>query len=263
MTLHVESVGAGAPLVLLHGWGLHAGFFAPLLPALAARYRVHAVDLPGHGHSPMIAPYTLDSLVDALAADVFAPLAGAGAHASILGWSFGGLLAQRLAHRYPQHVAQLLLVCTTPRFVRADDWPHGVAVQALRQFADELRVAYQPTLRRFLSLQMHDVAACRSTLATMRTQLAARPAADPAALSAALAILEGTDLRNDARAVSQRALVITGGRDTLTPAGAGAWLATALPAATLCTLADAAHIPFLTHAAPFLAALEGFANARR
>ena len=27
---HVESLGAGPPLVLLHGWGLHAGLFSPL-----------------------------------------------------------------------------------------------------------------------------------------------------------------------------------------------------------------------------------------
>ena len=61
------TVGAGPPLVLLHGWGLHAGFFSPLLPALARRYRVHAVDLPGHGRSARIVPCTLDAMVDAVA----------------------------------------------------------------------------------------------------------------------------------------------------------------------------------------------------
>ena len=66
MTLHVESVGAGAPLVLLHGWALHGGIFAPLLPELSMRYRVHVIDLPGHGHSAPLLPYTLDSVTDAL-----------------------------------------------------------------------------------------------------------------------------------------------------------------------------------------------------
>jgi len=48
--LHVESTGEGPPLVLLHGWAMHGGLFAPLVPALARRYRVSVVDLPGHGH---------------------------------------------------------------------------------------------------------------------------------------------------------------------------------------------------------------------
>ena len=47
--VHVESAGAGPPLVLLHGWALHGGLFAPLMAGYAARFRVHAVDLPGHG----------------------------------------------------------------------------------------------------------------------------------------------------------------------------------------------------------------------
>ena len=31
MTLYVEETGAGPPVVLLHGWGLHGGVFAPLV----------------------------------------------------------------------------------------------------------------------------------------------------------------------------------------------------------------------------------------
>ena len=68
--LHVESAGAGAPLVLLHGWALHGGIFAPLVAALARRHRVHVVDLPGHGHSPPVAPYALETIVAALRARV-------------------------------------------------------------------------------------------------------------------------------------------------------------------------------------------------
>ena len=49
--LHVDVQGEGAPLVLLHGFALHGGLFAPIVPALSHTHRVHAVDLPGHGHS--------------------------------------------------------------------------------------------------------------------------------------------------------------------------------------------------------------------
>jgi pimeloyl-[acyl-carrier protein] methyl ester esterase len=260
MSLHVESVGIGPPLVLLHGWGLHGGIFTPLLLSLAQRHRVHVVDLPGHGHSASIARWTLDAVVDSVI-DSLDTRVDAGAPLAILGWSFGGTVAQRFAARHPQRIACLALVCTTPRFVSSADWPHGVAPRVLEQFGDELRVAYVPTIRRFLSLQMQNVADARSTLALMRKQLETRPPADPAALAGALAILESADLRDAAPALAMPALVVTGGRDTLTPAGAGAWLADAMPDARLAPIAEAAHIPFLSHPAEFTAAVAPFLDA--
>ena len=50
-TLHVEMYGEGRPVVLLHGWGMHAGVFKPLAEQLARSNTVAAVDLPGHGES--------------------------------------------------------------------------------------------------------------------------------------------------------------------------------------------------------------------
>ena len=60
--LHVESVGEGRPLVLLHGFALHGGLFAPLRPAFAQHHRVHVVDLPGHGYSDPIDSWTMSCL---------------------------------------------------------------------------------------------------------------------------------------------------------------------------------------------------------
>ena len=49
--MHIETVGQGPDLVLIHGWALHGGVFAPLVARLSGRFRLHLVDLPGHGHS--------------------------------------------------------------------------------------------------------------------------------------------------------------------------------------------------------------------
>ncbi len=259
-TLHLESAGnATAPdLVLLHGWGLHGGLFAPLLPSLVERHRVHVVDLAGHGHSQGVVARTLDAQVDAL----LATLDAAGiARARILGWSFGGLLAQRLARRAPSRVDALVLVATSPRFVAVPGWPNGVAEDVLARFGDELRVAWEPTVRRFLTLQMHGAEDARGTLALLRRLAASRPAASAAALHDALGAIVASDLRDDAAALRMPALVVSGGRDVLAPAGAGAWLAGAMPTARYAPIEPAAHIPFLSHRAAFLAALDGFADA--
>jgi pimeloyl-[acyl-carrier protein] methyl ester esterase len=253
-TLHVESVGAGPPLVLLHGWGMHSGLWGPLLPWLAARLRVHAVDLPGHGHSANVEAPTLDAMTDAIAArfaDESAPL-------TVAGWSLGGLVALHWARRQPARVARLALVCTTPSFVARAGWPHAMNADTLMRFGDELRVAYRPTLLRFLSLQMHGAADAKSMLASLRRTLFARGDPSPTALAAALEVLANSDMRAEVPLIAQPALVIAGERDTLTPMPAAAWLATALPRGRLVSIAGAGHVPFLSHPAQFVDALAGF-----
>ncbi len=53
--LHVEVTGSGAPLVLLHGWGMHGGVWTDVAAQLAQDFRVHSVDLPGHGAERAVA----------------------------------------------------------------------------------------------------------------------------------------------------------------------------------------------------------------
>ena len=258
MSAHVESVGAGAPLVLLHGWGLHGGLFAPLVPGLARRFRVHVVDLPGHGHSPAVANATLDTLVDAVATAIAAergPL-------TVLGWSLGGLCAMRWASRDPARVARLVLVATSPRFVAGNDWPHAMDATTLARFGDEFGASWKLTMQRFLALQVHGSESGRATLAALRHQLFARGEPSRAALADALSVLATSDLRGEVGAIDARTLVVAGERDMLAPAAAGAWLGEAMPRASYVRIDGAAHAPFLSHREAFDHALDGFLDGR-
>lgn len=256
--VHIEAVGAGPPLLLLHGWGMHGGLFAPILPALAQGHRVHVADLPGHGHSAPLSPLTADGIVAALDA----ALAQDDAPLTIVGWSLGGALALHWALRRPQRVGKLVLVCTTPAFVARADWPHAMARDTLRMFGDELRVAYRQTLQRFLTLQVQGSEAGRATLARLRHELFARGEPAPGVLAESLALLEGIDLRSVIPQIRTRTLVLTGARDALAPPEAGAWLARTLPDARLVEIAGAAHAPFLSHRDAFGAAVAEFLDAR-
>lgn len=56
--IHYERSGRGAPLLLLHGIGSCLRIWDPILPRLALHHDVIAVDLPGHGESPLSADGT-------------------------------------------------------------------------------------------------------------------------------------------------------------------------------------------------------------
>lgn len=252
--LHVESAGGGPPLVLLHGWALRAGLFTPLLPSLGQRFRVHAVDLPGHGQSEPVSPFTVDAVVALLErrfSAVAAPL-------RVLGWSMGGMIALQWALANPARIDRLVLVCTTPKYVADATWPHAIARETLERFGDELRAAYRLTLKRFLTLQVQGSDEGRATLAALRQALFAHGEPAPEVMAEALRLLEVTDLRSRVSAIGARALVIVGGRDTLTPPEAGEWLSRTMGSAGLLRIEGAGHAPFLSHRAAFVDAVIDF-----
>lgn len=252
--LHVERSGSGPPLVLLHGWAMHGGLMAPLVPALSTKFEVAVVDLPGHGHSAAVPVASLDEVVSQVASR----FADSGLPVRVLGWSMGAAVALRWARLAPQQVARLVLVGATPRFVAAPDWPHAMAPATLDRFGDELAAAYRLTLQRFLTLQVQGSDTGRAALHELRGALFARgePGADN--LRAALAMLRTIDLRDDATRVIAPTLIVSGNRDTLTTAAAGAWLAAAMPEARQVRIDGAAHAPFLSHRQAFDAAVLPF-----
>ncbi|HEY3553477.1 MAG TPA: pimeloyl-ACP methyl ester esterase BioH [Casimicrobiaceae bacterium] len=245
--LHVDSVGAGAPLVLLHGFAMHGGLFAPLVDALAAHRRVFVVDLPGHGRSAPAPTFTLDALVGAVDAAIATDIP-----LDVVGWSLGGQVALEWARVRRARIRKLVLVATTPSFVGREGWPHAMSALTLARFGDELRVDFRLTLARFLALQVHGSDEGRATLAMLRTRLLDRGEPAPAVLAAALGLLRETDLRERLASIATPALVIGGDRDAIVPIEATRRLAAALPNARHATIAGAAHAPFLSHTGAFV-----------
>jgi magnesium chelatase accessory protein len=94
---HVQDLGAGAPLVLLHGTAASTHTWRDVMPVLMQRYRVIAIDLPGHGFTSgwRLSDATLPGMARAVAELLrvigVAPLA-------LIGHSAGAAVAVRLAH---------------------------------------------------------------------------------------------------------------------------------------------------------------------
>jgi pimeloyl-ACP methyl ester carboxylesterase len=134
------------PVLALHGWLDNAGSFALLAPLLAKRFRVIALDLPGHGHADHLAPgasyHYLDyvrvvlAAADALQLDRY----------TLLGHSLGAGIAALAAAAMPERIERLLLIeglgplgddgsHTLPRF-RDALTPRGDNRKPLRVFRD-------------------------------------------------------------------------------------------------------------------------------
>ncbi len=109
-----RELGAGPPLVLVNGYAASAADWDPtFLAALAGSFALICPDNRGTGASELGDAGALS--VDAMAGDVEALLdALAIERATLVGWSMGGFVAQRLALRTPARVASMALLATNP-----------------------------------------------------------------------------------------------------------------------------------------------------
>lgn len=119
--LFAERIGAGPPLVLLHGFTGSSRSWEALREHLVATFTVIAIDLPGHGRSP--APddprlYTLPRAAAAIARVLDREKVD---RAAIMGYSMGGRTALRFALDHPSRCAGLVLESTSPGLASRDD----------------------------------------------------------------------------------------------------------------------------------------------
>jgi pimeloyl-ACP methyl ester carboxylesterase len=250
LAVHVS--GEGPPVVLLHANPGDSRDFNAVIPALAARHRVHAVDWPGFGASPapgeprdLSAMAFADALEDVASALPAEPLI-------VVGNSVGGYVAVRLALTAPERVAALVLV-NPGGFT-----PHNAATRMFCRIKGGERVTALTSgvlARAYLHTRTPVV---REMLARAAAQ---RHVPHRVAIEAALWRSfphPGHDLRAGAAAVTAPTLVVWGRRDPLLPLRKdGAAARRALPHARFVEM-DTGHAAFAEDPEGFLAVVEPF-----
>ena len=235
--LFVNVAGQGESLLVLHGWGMDHTIWLPVKQILEENYTVTWLDLPGHGENKAYKVDNLDEMVEAVHAIFSTKM-------HVLGWSLGGLIAQRLAYLYPNEVKSLVLVATSPAFIQTAMWHHAMTESVLDTFVTHLEEDYVAALKRFLSLQFMGVKGIQPHVKELRETIATtRPS--KTALKVGLQVLKKTDLRQQQS--THKRLWLLGKMDRLVPYQVATDLLVMNPQDQLKIIKGAGHAPFVSH----------------
>jgi 3-oxoadipate enol-lactonase len=219
-------------VVLLHGLGSSSADWPEQQAVLQARYRIVAVDLPGHGGSPL-PPGRLT--IEGMAREVAALQAGMGEEpAHVVGLSLGACVALRMALQAPALVRTLTLVNPFARVQAAG--PGDVARLALRLLL--LGTAPMESVAADVARRLFPWPEQRELYESAVASLAATPRR---AYFAAMRALARFDARGQVAAIRLPTLIVAGDRDTMVPLAAKAALAGAIPGARLLVIPASGH----------------------
>jgi pimeloyl-ACP methyl ester carboxylesterase len=228
----------GEPVVLVHGLGRNAARdWEKTIPALAQRYAVYALDLPGFGYSDkgnhLYSPQNFARVLEAvLAGRVQRPF-------TLIGHSMGGAVALAYAAAYPQRVRRLVVVDAAGvlhRSVYAEFLGRMAAQRAIGMDSPWFDDVMRAIQLRAENWPIH------ADLVLERAGVRRRFfGGDPNAI-AAVALAEH-DFSQALRAIRAPTLVIWGAQDTIAPLRTGQALASAIRGARLVVLEGVAHAP--------------------
>ncbi|WP_439541290.1 alpha/beta fold hydrolase [Hyphomicrobium sp.] len=268
VTLHFEEQGSGPPLVLLHGLGESSFTWHDIVPALAARFRVIALDLKGFGRSdkPDDDAYGADDQAALVASFI---VARGLENVTLIGHSFGGTVALRTALveslRASGRIARIIVIGapalpqSTARYLDLVKTP---------VIPDTLAAGLAPeTLARLL---LSEAMGGDAKVTDADVEGYAAPYRETAALRAFFATARAIVTETDRAAVAKRykaidvpVLAVWCRKDPIVPLKAGRKLVAALPRAKLSVLEGCHHLPQHERPQELIRLIQKFADAPR
>lgn len=237
--LYYEIHGEGEPLLLIMGLSLTSKSWFRTIPVLSKQYKVIVFDNRGVGQSGKPnTPYSIELMAE----DARAVLEAVGIEsAHVYGISMGGMIAQRLAIKYPESVRSLILGCTTSGGEKHVQPGAEVSMLMLSRGSstatpEEMAWATAPILYSQDFLENHRDLVAEDV--QRRIEMPVLPYAYMLQLQACLA----HDTYNEIDQIEVPVLVIHGDADKLVPYENGETLAEKIPNAEFLTINGAGHI---------------------
>ena len=234
LTIHVQEHGQGDPLLLINGLGANTDMWGPFASCFPDR-RLILFDAPGSGRSSTPThPISISSLAS-LAVTV---LDNRGVtSADVLGYSYGGAVAQQLAWEAPGRVRKLVLAATNSGIGAMLGSPSAMFVLAtpFRYYSPTYFTRTAAALYGGRTARNHDV---RHRMMNSRSKF------PPTSLGYALQILGGASWTSQyfLHRIESETLVISGDDDPLIPVVNAEFLAKRIPNARLEIVERAGHL---------------------
>lgn len=247
-TLTAVRIGTGRDLVILHSLLTDRHAFDPVLPALAARFRVTLVNLPGfHGSSPIAA--SMDAYVG-LIAKGFSEFS-IGNDAILMGNGFGGTVALAFVIAHSKRVAKLVLCDAAASFPEPGK-------QAFRVMSEKVAAGGLGAIVDIAAARVFSPAYLGAHPQAVAERRAVLLQIDPIAFRAACAMLVDADLVPRLAQLEVPTLVVCGEFDQATPPVLNKLIAEQMPRARYVELPACGHCPPLEQPPVFLAAIRDF-----
>jgi 3-oxoadipate enol-lactonase len=247
-SVDVDQAGKGRDLVLLHSLLTDRSVFERVKPALAKRYKLTLINLPGYGGSSP-AGTDIESYADRVAAVLDALRLPR--DSAVLGNGFGGFIAVMLAVRHGGRFGKLIAAPALAGFPEAAKQPfHRMAGLVLEKgMGAVLDAAIQRMLPAAFIARNPDVVAERK---------ASLAKADAACFATACRALANLDLHASLPGIRNPTLVMVGSEDATTPPALARELAAGVAGAGFRELKGCGHCPQVENPQAFTEAVAGF-----
>jgi pimeloyl-ACP methyl ester carboxylesterase len=254
--IYFEQYGQGEPLLVLNGIFMNSASWAPFVPALSRQHRLILVDLLDQGRSARMSGDYGQALQAEVAYALLEHLSVLSCN--ILGISYGGQIALRLAFTHPHRVKRLILANTTA-YVNpwledlGHAWSYALASHDARQFFKTcMPLIYSPGFYTAQAAWLH----AREKVFQERFT--------PEVYDGFLRLLkstEGLDLLGRLGEIAAPTLVISADSDYITPPADQAEILARMPQAKQIVLRNCGHASMYEQPVEFMSAVLGFLAA--
>jgi pimeloyl-[acyl-carrier protein] methyl ester esterase len=143
----IESLGAGHPIIFIHGWAMNKDVFKPFFEKLDRnKYQLLFFDLPEMDENDAWENCIIQ-INDAIQDFNFDSF-------DLFGWSLGGQVAIEICRLNRKRVKKIILASSTPLFVNNDEWEFGLNEEIFENFAKSIMNDQKKTLTNFFNLQL-------------------------------------------------------------------------------------------------------------
>jgi pimeloyl-ACP methyl ester carboxylesterase len=256
--------GEGAPILLVHGWAAHHGFFDDLRARLVQSHRVLTPTLRGHpGSGHGAAPLTIETLADDIA-HFCETLDLKGVCA--LGWSMGAMALWAAAPKLGARLGSLIVEDMSPRLINDASWCFGLSSEYgaadVAGTLDEINKDWPTYVARFTP-RMFAPGMREAQPALVAWVMSEMSKADPENMASFWASMAAQDFRAALARISQPMLVIHGADSQVYPDEATAFIARTAPNAKRVVISGAGHVPHLEAPDAFFEKVEAFVRKTR